>query len=132
MAGSATMCEEQDKEAGLGPAEEVTQAIVESIDDGVAIVLVGDGMEEWDFPAHLLPDGAVEGSVLLLAGTGRDVRIVGLGAGRDSVEGRLDRGLSKKRPISLPLPHRPEQIEEPEPEPIDRPSRMIRGLNHRG
>jgi hypothetical protein len=110
--------------------EPLTQAVVERIRDGLATVLVGVDLEEWDFPAHLLPPEAVEGSVLILEGSGRNFHIIGIGAGPDGVEERLSRRLNRRRRIVFPLPHREIPIPVSEVLMPDRPSRMNRDLGH--
>jgi hypothetical protein len=110
--------------------EPLTQAVVERIRDGLATVLVGSDLEEWDFPSHLLPPEAVEGSVLILEGSGRNFHIIGIGAGPDGVEERLSRRLNRRRRIVFPLPHREIPIPVGETNSADRPSRMARDLGH--
>jgi hypothetical protein len=110
--------------------EPLTQAVVERIADGLATVLVGADMEEWDFPAHLLPPEAAEGSVLILEGSGRNFHIIGIGAGPDGVEERLSRSLARRRRIVFPLPHREIPIPVDDSSMPDRPSRMARDLGH--
>ena len=53
-------------------AHDVTQAIVDHLDRGVARVLIGDGLEEWEFPVRLLPENVTDGTVLLLEARGGD------------------------------------------------------------
>jgi len=110
------------------PSGSMTQAVIEHIENGVATVLVGDELAEWDFPVNLLPGEAAVGSVLLLEGNGRDYEVIGLGARRPSVEDRLDRRLSRRRPIILPLPHRQAQDSSLQTTADERPSRLFRSL----
>ncbi len=42
------------------------RGIVESIDNDIALVLVGDEREPWDFPMQIMPKGAGPDSVLIL------------------------------------------------------------------
>jgi hypothetical protein len=107
----------------------LTQAVVEQIHDGLATVLVGHDAEEWEFPAHLLPPQAIEGSVLILEGNGRNFHIIGIAAGPDGVHERLARSLNRRRRIVFPLPHREIPIPVPETN-ADRPSVLARDLNH--
>ena len=127
---AVTTCEPT--RGGAMAGEPLTQAVVERIRDGLATVLVGRDLEEWDFPAHLLPPEAVEGSVLILEGSGRNFHIIGIGAGPDGVEERLSRRLNRRRRIVFPLPHREIPIPVGDTSLPDRPSRMARGLNHQG
>ena len=115
-------------EAWDPPNGSMTQAVIEHIEDGVATVLVGDELAEWDFPVNLLPGEAAVGSVLLLEANGRDYEVIGLGARRPSVEDRLDRRLSRRRPIVLPLPQRHSRHPAPEISADNRPSRLFRSL----
>ncbi len=87
-------------------ARDVTQAIVDHLDRGVARVLVGDGLEEWEFPVRLLPENVTDGTVLLLEASGGTYKVLGIGVNRLSVEDRLCRGLNRRRPIAFPLPQR--------------------------
>jgi hypothetical protein len=116
--------------------DEYQQGLVDRIEDGVAVVLVGADLEEWDFPAHLLPGDAKEGTVLRLRLLDGSYEVVGIDPSVKPLEERLDRRLNRKRPIVFPLPHR----EHPEPElddtpvdidPHERVSRLARGLHHR-
>jgi hypothetical protein len=109
----------------------LSQAIVDRIRDGLATVLVGPQEEEWAFPAHILPPEAVEGSVLILEGSGRNFRVIGIGAGRDGVQERLSRTLNQRRRIVFPLPHREIPVPVSDPAAQDRPSRLLRRLGHR-
>jgi|SRR5690606_16541286 len=110
--------------------EPLTQAVVESIKEGLATLLVGEAAEEWVFPAHLLPPEALPGTVLILEGNGRNFHIIGIGAGPDGVEERLSRKLSRRRRIVFPLPHREIPVPVPDQPPAvnDRPSRLVRKL----
>lgn len=42
------------------------RGIVESIDQDIAVVLVGEEREPWDFPMQIMPKGAGPDSVLIL------------------------------------------------------------------
>jgi hypothetical protein len=114
--------------------EEYRQGLVDGIDDGVATVLVGVDLEEWEFPAHLLPADAREGTVLRLHVIDDSYEAIDIDPSVKPLEERLGRGLNRKRPIVFPLPHR----EHLEPVPADeiaevspeRASRLARGLNH--
>jgi hypothetical protein len=114
---------------GTAGEEELTQAVVESIKDGLATLLVGPLAEEWEFPSHLLPREATEGCTLILEGSGRNFEIIGIAAGPDGVEDRLSRSLSKRRRIVFPLPHREIPVPVAENTTLsDRPSRLFRDL----
>ena len=113
--------------------DDYRQGLVDRIEDGVAIVLVGLELEEWDFPAHLLPGEAKEGTVLRLRSVDGSFEVIDIDASVKPFEERLGRGLNRKRPIVFPLPHR--EHAEPVPEEIlvdthERVSRLARGLNH--
>lgn len=115
---------------------EYEQGLVDRIEDGVAIVLVGADLEEWDFPAHLLPDEAREGSVLRLRSVDGSFEVVDIDPSIKPLEERLDRGLNRKRPIAFPLPQR--EHHEPEQggtvieiDGHERVSRLARDLHHR-
>ena len=110
-----------------GPRD-VTQAVVDHLDRGVARVLIGDGLEEWEFPVRLLPENVTDGTVLLLEAHGGTYTVVGLGANRPSVEDRLCRGLNRRRPIVFPLPQRNTDDEEPAESRTPRASRLARQL----
>lgn len=105
-------------------------AVVDRIVDGLAVVLVGAEGDEWDFPLDLLPADVGPGTELELEGHGRDLRVTGVGSSHSSVEARLDRGLNRKRPIVVPLPHR-SPAATPDVQPHERPSRLARGLGRR-
>ncbi len=112
-------------------AGELVEAVVERIEDGIAVVLVGEEEEEWDFPAHLLPPEAEEGMILLLEKGEQHFEVVGIGRSRVDLEARLMRPLSRRRPIILPLPQRSgPKVPPPDVRPTDRPSRMNRDLGH--
>lgn len=112
------------------------QGLVDRIEDGVAIVLVGDELDEWDFPAHLLPDEAREGTVLRLRAVDGSFEVVDIDPSVKPLEERLDRGLNRKRPIAFPLPQR-EHHEPPDESNVieidghERVSRMARDLHHK-
>ncbi len=109
-------------------ARDVTQAIVDHLDGGVARVLVGDGLEEWEFPVRLLPETVTDGTVLLLEASGGTYKVLGIGVNRLSVEDRLCRELNRRRPIVLPLPQRSATEEEPIRPRQPRVSRLLRRL----
>lgn len=113
--------------------EATSQGLVDRIEDGVATVLVGDDLEEWDFPAHLLPDEAKEGTVLRLRYVEGIYEVIDIDPSIKPLEERLDRRLNRKRPIAFPLPHR-EHTEAPpaaiEIDQNERISRRARDLNH--
>ena len=52
--------------------------VIDTITDGVAVVLVGPDQEPWHFPIDLIPREATEGSVLLLRRRARTFEIVAL------------------------------------------------------
>ena len=52
--------------------------VIDTITDGVAVVLVGHDQEPWHFPIDLIPQEATEGSVLLLRRRARTFEIVAL------------------------------------------------------
>jgi hypothetical protein len=115
--------------------DQYQQGLVDRIEDGVAIVLVGAALDEWDFPAHLLPDEAKEGTVLRLREVDGSYEVVDIDPSVKPLEERLDRGLNRKRPIVFPLPHREhtDPIDESDVIEIDgheRVSRLARGLHH--
>jgi hypothetical protein len=60
-----------------GDAEIVT-GIVDRIDKGIAVVLVGPEQEPWDFPLEILPDEVGPESVLVLERRGRRLRFIEL------------------------------------------------------
>lgn len=110
-------------------ARDVTQAIVDGLDRGVAKVLIGDGLEEWEFPVGLLPENVTDGTVLLLQASGGSYRVLGVGQNRPSVEDRLCRGLNRRRPIVFPLPQREvADGDQPARQRTPRVSRLIRDL----
>lgn len=111
-------------------ASEVTQAIVDHLDRGVARVLIGEGLEEWEFPVRLLPENVTDGTVLLLEANGGTYTVVGVGMNRPSVEDRLCRGLNRRRPIVFPLPQRDTTDEEPAEPRAPRVSQLARQLGH--
>ena len=113
---------------GTMEANAVVEAVVERIHDGLATVLIGPEAEEWDFPSHLLPDEAVEGSLLILEASGRNFRVIGIGTNHDDVEERLSRSLNRRKRIVFPLPHREIPVPVGDASPTDRPSRLTRGL----
>lgn len=114
--------------------EEYCQGLVEHIIDGVATVLIGSELEEWEFPAHLLPPETREGSVLRLQSSDGTYEVIGLDPSVKPLEERLDRRLNRKRPIVFPLPHREHLEPIPDDELVEvspqRASRLARGLNH--
>jgi hypothetical protein len=129
MAVTTTQIEATNVEGPMA-GEPLTQAVVERIHAGLATVLVGPEQEEWVFPAHLLPPEATDGSVLILEGSGRNFHVIGIGAGRDGVEERLSRALSRRRPIVFPLPRREIPVLVPFADQSTRPSRLMRDLSH--
>ena len=120
--------EEQTAVTGEQAARDVTQAIVDHLDRGVARVLIGDGLEEWEFPVRLLPENVTDGTVLLLEARGGTYNVLGIGVNQPTVEDRLCRGLNRRRPIAFPLPQRDACDEAPAEERAPRASRLLRDL----
>ena len=52
--------------------------VIDTIDGGVAVVLVGQDQELWHFPVGVIPHEATEGSVLLLRRRARTLEVVAL------------------------------------------------------
>jgi hypothetical protein len=111
---------------------EFHQGVIDSIDDGVATVLVGESLVEWDFPAHLLPPEARENTVLRLRVADGSYEVIDIDPSMKPLEERIGRGLNRKRPIVFPLPHR-DHVEPPAELPVlddgERASRKVRDLN---
>ena len=105
-----------------------TFGVVESIDDQVAVVLVGEEAAAWDFPAHLLPRGTGAGSVIELEPVDGRYRVLGLGPNQPLLEDIRDRELNRRRPIVVPLPHRPAPPAQLDFDIDHRPSRLSRRL----
>jgi hypothetical protein len=118
---------------GQQESDDVHQGLVDRIEDGVATVLVGADLDEWDFPAHLLPDEAKEGTVLRLRYVEGTYEVLDIDPSIKPLEERLDRRLNRKRPIVFPLPQREHVDPGPDVIEIDsheRVSRLARDLNH--
>jgi hypothetical protein len=115
--------------------EEHRQGLVDRISDGVATVLVGADLEEWEFPTRLLPADAREGMVLRLRSVDGSYEVVDIDPSIKPLEERLGRGLSRKRRIVFPLPHREHLEPVPDEELVEvspeRASRLARHLHHR-
>jgi len=61
-----------------GTSEDVMlRGLVERIDDGVAVVFVGENEEEWFFPAHLFPRGTSAGDRVWLQRINGRYNVVG-------------------------------------------------------
>jgi hypothetical protein len=73
------------------------EGVVISLDHDGAHVLVEQTGEEWYFPTTLVPESLAANDVVVLQGSGRDVRIVGTDSLMPSVEARLQRGLNRRR-----------------------------------
>jgi hypothetical protein len=108
-----------------------TFGIVDRIEDGVAIVLVGNDLEEWDFPAHMLPPEAKPDDVLILEGWGRNFKVVGLDRLNPSIEARLGRALLRRKRIVPPLARREPPPKTPTLRIDQRPSRYFRDIKSR-
>ncbi|GIU84540.1 MAG: hypothetical protein KatS3mg008_1315 [Acidimicrobiales bacterium] len=114
-----------------GPGAGQTFGIVDRIEDGVAIVLVGNDLEEWDFPAHMLPPEAQPEDVLILEGWGRDFKVVGIEKLNPTIEARLGRAMIQKKRIQQPLPRREPPPKTPELRIEQRVSRYFRDIKPR-
>lgn len=64
--------------APLDVEPEIVTGIVDRIDGGIAVVLVGPERESWDFPLEILPDDVAVDSVLVLERRGRRLDFVEL------------------------------------------------------
>ena len=56
--------------------DQLLRGVINAIEGHVAIVLVGDEREEWDFPMSIVPAGASTDTVLLLERTASSLRVV--------------------------------------------------------
>lgn len=77
------------------------RAVVDRIEGDLAVLLVGDREEEHHVPAARLPDGAGEGTWLLVSTAG-ELRVLGLdpdgeAAQRDRVADRLEQLRGRRR-----------------------------------
>lgn len=79
------------------PAESDTRrAVVDSIADGQAVLLVEPDQREYHLPADSLPEDTGEGAWVLVAGVGDDLRVVGTdpegeAARRGDMDARVER-----------------------------------------
>lgn len=71
--------------------------VVIALDDEVATIVITDPEEEWYFPASLVPDDVRVDDVVVIEGSGRNLRIVAKDPLKPSVESRLDRSLNRRR-----------------------------------
>lgn len=131
----ARRAETQTHEAGMDESRddrrddrELVHGYVEAIEGGVATVLLGEDLEEWCFPSTLLPADAHPECVLLIEARGRQFTVVGIDHSAPTVESRLGRDLLRRRPIVLPLPHRPHHRATTELAIDQRISRLARDL----
>lgn len=67
---------------------ETVTGIVDRIDGGIAVVLVGPERESWDFPLEILPDDVAVDSVLVLERRGRRLDFIELDPAAEVVRGR--------------------------------------------
>lgn len=79
------------------PAEPGTRrAVVDSIGEGQAVLLVGPDQQEHHLAADSLPDGTGEGAWLIVTGAGDDLTVVGTdregeAARRGEMDARVER-----------------------------------------
>jgi len=86
------------------PADGTVTGVVDSIDQDLARVLIGEAEEEWFFPVSTLPDGVVEGDVVgFVESEGRFVAdgFVGPRQTGNSIESRMSRGINKRRTTEI-------------------------------
>lgn len=67
---------------------ETVTGIVDRIDGGIAIVLVGPDREPWDFPLEMLPEDVAVDSVLVLERRGRRLDFIELDPAAEVARGR--------------------------------------------
>jgi hypothetical protein len=82
-----------------GPVSEPTQerAVVDRIDEGVAVLLVGPSEREVTVPASELPDGAAEGSWLRVRGQDAELELLDLDDAADARRAEADERLDRLR-----------------------------------
>lgn len=84
------------------------RGVIDTIAPNVAVVLVGDDKEPWDFPLSSVPKGASPDTVLILERTANSLRVVDIdvagqfrrGASCESRTTRASRGLRELRNLA--------------------------------
>lgn len=71
--------------------------VVIALDDEVATIVITEPEEEWYFPAALVPEGVGVDDVVLIEGSGRNLRILAKDPLAPSINARLDRSLNRRR-----------------------------------
>ena len=56
--------------------DNLVRGVIDTIESQIAVVLVGDDKEPWDFPLSIVPHGASTDTVLILERTPTSLRIV--------------------------------------------------------